>query len=115
MSSSTSGSVLTRPCISYEGAMEVVNAGLAHADAMGTPSAVAVLDPGGNLLAFARQDGAPLIAGPYAIKKAWTSASIGQPTQGLWEFLSTDQAMHTNICGDPELLVLGGGVPLNVD
>ena len=29
--------------------------------------------------------------------------------------MSTDQAMHTNIAGDPDLLVLGGGVPLMVD
>lgn len=115
MSNSTTGSVLTRPCISYEGAMEVIKAGLAHADSIGTPSVVAVLDPGGNLVAFGRQDGAPLIAGPYAIKKAWTSASIGQPTQGLWDFLSTDNAMLTGICGDQDLLVLGGGAPLQID
>src|SRR3954464_2587144 len=106
MSKSEAQAVVSRPYITLEAALDVVKAGLERADEMGTPSAVAVLDPGGNLLAFARQDGAPLIAGPYAIKKAWTSASIGQPTQGLWEFLSTDQAMHTNICGDPELLVL---------
>jgi uncharacterized protein GlcG (DUF336 family) len=115
MSSSTSGSVLTRPYISYEGAMEVVNAGLAEATAKGVPSVVAVLDPGGNLVAFGRQDGAPLIAGPYAIKKAWTSASIGQPTQGLWDFLSTDNAMLTGIVHDQDLLVLGGGLPLSID
>jgi uncharacterized protein GlcG (DUF336 family) len=115
MSKSEAQAVLSRPCITCEAALDVVRAGLEHADSMGTPSAVAVLDQGGNLLAFARQDGAPLIAGPYAIKKAWTSVSIGQPTQGLWDFLSTDPAMHTGICADPELLVLGGGVPLTID
>lgn len=115
MSSTTTGAVLTRPRISYRAAEEVVRAGLAEAEAIGVPSAVAVLDPGGHLIAFGRQDDAPVIAGSYAIKKAWTSASIGQPTQDLWEFLSADQAMLVGICGDPDLKMLGGGVPLMVD
>lgn len=107
--------VASRPCITCEAALALVTAGFGHADKIGSPSAVAVLDRGGNLLAFGRQDDAPLIAGPYSIKKAWTSVSVGTPTQGLWEFVSGDPAMHTNIAGDPELLVLGGGVPLMVD
>ena len=115
MSDSATQGVQTQLCITLEGAQKVVRAGLEHAESIGTPSAVAVLDKGGNLLAFARQDGAPLIAGPYAIKKAWTSASIGTSTQGLWEYLSTDAAMQTVIAGDPELKTLGGGLPLTVD
>jgi glc operon protein GlcG len=115
MPSQASATVASHPCITSEGGLALVAAGFEHADKIGSPSAVAVLDRGGNLLAFGRQDGAPLIAGPYAIKKAWTSVSVGTPTQGLWEFVSTDRAMHTNIAGDPELLVLGGGVPLMVD
>jgi uncharacterized protein GlcG (DUF336 family) len=107
--------VVSQPCISSEAALQLVAAGFEQADKIGSPSAVAVLDRGGNLLAFGRQDSAPLIAGPYSIKKAWTSVSVGTPTQGLWEFVSSDQAMHTNIAGDPDLLVLGGGVPLMVD
>lgn len=115
MSDSHAQRVHSRPCISCEAAQALISAGFEHATAKGVPSAIAVLDAGGNLLAFARQDGAPLIAGPYAIKKAWTSVSVGQPTQGLWDFLSTDNAMLTGIAADPDLLVLGGGLPLMVD
>jgi uncharacterized protein GlcG (DUF336 family) len=115
MADSASATVVSHPSVSSEAALALVAAGFEHADKIGSPSAVAVLDRGGNLLAFGRQDGAPLIAGPYSIKKAWTSVSVGTPTQGLWEFVSTDNAMHTNIAGDPDLLVLGGGVPLMAD
>lgn len=114
MADSVSSAVVSHPSITCEAALQLVAAGFAHADKIGSPSAVAVLDAGGNLLAFGRQDDAPLIAGPYSIKKAWTSVSVGTPTQGLWDFVSTDQAMHTNIAGDPDLLVLGGGHPLMV-
>lgn len=115
MATSGSNRVHAHLSVSGEAAQDLLTAGLEAATAAGVPSAIAVVDRAGTLIAFGRQDAAPLVAGPYAIKKAVTVARVGQPTQGLWDFVSTDPAMLTGIAQDQDLLVLGGGVPLTID
>lgn len=44
------------------------------------PMAVAVVDPGGHLLALVRMDGAPWVATTVAQGKAWTAAAYGAPS-----------------------------------
>jgi uncharacterized protein GlcG (DUF336 family) len=100
------------PTLSFEGAQLVLTAAFEHASSKGVPVAVSVVDAGGNLVAFGRQDGAALVAFELSLKKAKTAVGVGMPTQALWEFISADPAMVTGIAGDQELLVLGGGVPL---
>ena len=49
------------------------------------PLAVAVLDTGGNLVAFQREDGAGLARYPIAYGKAWGALGMGYGTRELWE------------------------------
>lgn len=63
-------------------AHKMVHAALAAAQDMGVEICIAVVDGGGNLLAFARMDGGRVSAGPTAIAKARSAAFIGKETGG---------------------------------
>ncbi|MFH1329838.1 MAG: heme-binding protein [Actinomycetota bacterium] len=47
------------------------------------PLAVAVLDPGGHLKAFAREDGAGILRPQIATAKAWSALGLGSGTRSL--------------------------------
>jgi glc operon protein GlcG len=70
----------SRARLTLEGAQAVLHAALARAAQLGVPMNVAVVDDGGHLLAFARQDGAKLSSVQIAITKAECSALRRQPT-----------------------------------
>ena len=53
--------VVKKHSISYELAQKMVNAALAKARELGVTENVAILDDGGNLTAFGRMDGAPIL------------------------------------------------------
>ena len=50
--------------LTYEGAQKMLAAAVAKAKAMGVPQCIAIVDNGGNMLAFARMDGAKPLSGP---------------------------------------------------
>lgn len=59
-------------------AERIIDGALAIGQAEGLlPLAVAVLDAGGNLLAFRRQDGSGVLRGDIAIGKAWGALGMG--------------------------------------
>ncbi|HWQ03025.1 MAG TPA: heme-binding protein [Candidatus Nitrosotenuis sp.] len=72
--------VKNQPKLTYEGARAVLDAALVRAAVIGVPMIVAVVDDGGHLLAFARQDGAKLSSVQIAIAKAECAALRRQPT-----------------------------------
>lgn len=69
--------------VSLAEAQGIVRAALAKADEIGSPSNGAVIDSGGNLLAFARMDNAWLGSIDVAISKAYTSRAFDLPTREL--------------------------------
>jgi len=69
----------------------------------------AVLDEGAHILAFERMDGASLVTGEFAIKKAKSSVLYKAPTEGFSDALGKGR---TAILGLPEAVPFGGGVPL---
>jgi glc operon protein GlcG len=69
-----------QPKLTLAGARAVLEAALRRADEIGVPMNVAVVDDGGHLLAFARQDGAKPSSVPIAINKAVSSAIRRQPS-----------------------------------
>ena len=85
-----------------------VEAAVAKSREIAAPECIAVVDAGGNLLAFARVDGAAVLARDPAIAKAATSASLGAPTGGIpFEFgANLGFASHGGIAN------LGGGFPI---
>lgn len=61
-------------------AWELCAAARAEADRLGVPMTVAVMDPGGHLVALLRMDGAPWVSADVAQGKAWTAAAYGAPS-----------------------------------
>lgn len=67
-------------------AVTIIDATLAKAREMNlNPMCVAVVDPGGHLLALKREDLAPMIRPELAVAKAWTSAAFGVSTADMEE------------------------------
>ena len=70
--------------ISLEQARTVVDAALAHGTEQGfKPLTVAVLDPGGALVALARQDGSAFLRPDLAVAKAYGVLSLGMTNRAL--------------------------------
>lgn len=69
------------PVLTLDEALHLCAATRAAAAAAGVPMSVAVMDPGGHLLALTRMDGAPWISAEVAQGKAWTAAAYGTPSR----------------------------------
>jgi len=75
------------------------------------PICIAVMDHTGFLLAFARQDGAPLRSIQISQGKAYSAARMGVSTQAFYERLQREQIQASYFCDD-KLTALPGGSPL---
>ena len=78
--------------ISAELAQKMVDEAVAKATELGVAENVAILDDGGNLKAFRRMDGAPILCIEIAQNKAYT-ALFGVPTQDFFDFIQGDPAL----------------------
>ena len=74
------------------------------------PLAVAVLDAGGHLLAFAREDGAGIIRPDIAIGKAWGALGMGTGTRALRDKSPAFLAALASMAGGGRLVPSPGGV-----
>src|SRR5258705_9426820 len=72
--------------LSLKEAQTVVELARAHAEKIGVPMNIAVVDGGGHLLAFARMDRSILGSIDIALKKAKTSVLFNGPSESLWEY-----------------------------
>src|SRR5260370_39510486 len=63
------------------GAQTVLQAAKESAQQRNAPSAIAVVDPAGDLLAFQRMDGVRAASADLAIEKARTAARLQRPTE----------------------------------
>jgi uncharacterized protein GlcG (DUF336 family) len=62
----------------------IVDAALAHARALGLqPLTVAVLDPGGHLMSFKREDGSGILRPEISQGKAWGALGMGVGSRSL--------------------------------
>ncbi|EXU69687.1 MULTISPECIES: GlcG/HbpS family heme-binding protein [Streptomyces] len=94
----------------------LVQAARAAAEAAGVAAAISVLDAGGHLLAFRRDDRAVLIAGETSTRKAFTALQLDAPTAGLVDAVQPGGAFHTLPTAlDRPLLFIAGGVPVHRD
>jgi uncharacterized protein GlcG (DUF336 family) len=66
--------------LTSDDALQLCAAARRSATDLGVPMSVAVMDPGGHLIALVRMDGAPWISADIAQGKAWTSAAYGVPS-----------------------------------
>ena len=75
------------------------------------PICISIVDPAGFLLAFARQDGAPLRSIQISEGKAYSAARMGVTTQAFFERCKRDEIVPIDFC-DPRLTKLAGGALL---
>lgn len=93
-------------------AQQLVQQALTQAQqAFGRPIVVAVVDASGVLLAFARQEGAPLRSVAIAQGKAYSAARMGSTTRAVLDRLKNEGIELAYFC-DPQLTALPGGSPL---
>jgi glc operon protein GlcG len=71
---------LNHPKLTLEGAEAALAAAKSHANQIGVPMIIAIVDDGGHLIAFARMDGAKLSSVDIAINKAHAAAIRRQAT-----------------------------------
>jgi uncharacterized protein GlcG (DUF336 family) len=102
--------------ITLDDAKAVVAAAEDRAEEMGVPMCIAVMDDGGNLVAFHRMDGALLASIDIAQDKAYTAVSLEMDTETVWEVSQPGESLYglggTN---DGRIVTFGGGLPLEVD
>lgn len=98
--------------LSLEDARRVLDAALEKAVEIGQPMNVAVVDDGGHLLAFGRQDGAILGSIDIATNKARTSAIMKMSTQELGKAAATDGPLYGIEVTNGGLVIFGGGILL---
>lgn len=96
----------------------LIAAAIAEAARDGVRIAVAVIDFGGRMIAFARMDGVSYVIAQTAAPKAVAAAAVGAPTHALVAGMAHGPAMAANFtlaaARNPEMLVVPGGLPLMV-
>jgi uncharacterized protein GlcG (DUF336 family) len=110
----TSSAVIRKHSISSELAQKMVDEAVAKARELGVAENVTILDDGGNLKAFCRMDGAPLLSIEIAQNKAYT-ALFGISTQELFNFIQGDPSLLAGMTTLPRMAAWGGGFPIKVD
>src|SRR5260370_6374586 len=106
--------VVKKHSISSELAQKMVGATVAKARELGVSENVAILDDGGNLMAFSRMDGAPILSIEMAQNKAYT-ALFGVSTQDFFNFIQRDPSLLAGIPTLARVAAWGGGFPIKVD
>jgi len=100
--------------IEYEEARQIVSSILAEVrQAGGTTAVVAVVDPYGELIAFARMDGAPVSSVRIAMNKAYTAARERKTTEEIGaKARHPEKGFDVAYFGDDRFVGWGGGVPV---
>ena len=98
--------------IDYSEAKRAVDLIVEKALQMREAVAVGVADSHGDLICFARMDGAPVSSIHIAQNKAWTAARERKPTKEIGEKVKHSEKGHDiAYYGDPRYVGWGGGIP----
>lgn len=73
----------------------LVSAARTAAEAAGVAVSVTVLDAGGHLLAFRRDDRAVLVSGETSTRKAYTALQLNATTADLVDLVKPDGPFHS--------------------
>ena len=97
-------------------ARRIIEAATKKAEEIGQPMNIAVVDSGGNLLAFERMENAWLGSIDIAQKKAWTSRAFDITTKDLGEnSQSGNQFFGIHASNDGKVMIFAGGIPIKQD
>jgi uncharacterized protein GlcG (DUF336 family) len=103
--------IITTNRINYLAASKMMEAAVAKADEMGVPQCIAIMDPAGGLICFARTDGAADLASGPAYAKARVAAERQHPSGALPAEFEMGVAFATG----GQYTNLPGGLPINLD
>jgi glc operon protein GlcG len=99
--------------IDYSEAKRAVDLIIEKAMQMQKAAVVAVADAHGDLICFARMDGAPVSSIRIAMNKAWTAARERRPTKEIGDKVKHPEKSHDiAYYGDPKYVGWGGGIPV---
>lgn len=93
------------------GAQRVLQAAETTAQQRNAPSAIAVVDPAGDLLAFQRMDGVRPASVDLAIGKARTAARLQRPTVEIEDSINRGRTAFVTT----GVMALRGGMPIRVN
>src|SRR6202789_1945823 len=106
--------VVKKHSISSELAQKMMVEAVAKARELGVTENVAILDDGGNLKAFSRMDGAPILSIEIAQNKAYT-ALFGASTQDFFNFIQGDPSLLAGMPTLARVAAWGGGFPIKLN
>jgi uncharacterized protein GlcG (DUF336 family) len=104
----------SKKAMTYELAAKMVEAAIARAKELECKQNVAVVDDGGNLKAFGRMDGAPLLGIEGCQRKAFT-ALFGVGTKDFYNYIKDQQGLLIGLSHFSRATVVGGGLPIMLD
>jgi len=97
-------------------AKQMLAAAEAMADQFGIAYNIAVVDAGGHLLSFVRQDGALIGSIDLAINKATTARIFDKSTALLAELAEPGEPLYgIQESNEGKVVIFGGGIPVVVD
>ena len=100
--------------LTLEDAKRVIAAAEINATAIGVPMNIAVVDVGGDLVAFERMDTAWLGSIDRAINKAYTAVAFNMTTEALGAASQPGEPLFgIEASNDGKLIIFGGGIPLH--
>lgn len=103
----------TLQTLDYSEAKRALDLIVEKATEMKKAASIAVADSHGDLICFARMDGAPVSSIRIAANKAWTASRERKPTQELGERIRHPEKGHDiSYYGDPQYVGWGGGLPV---
>jgi uncharacterized protein GlcG (DUF336 family) len=104
-----------QPTVTLDAALSILAGCRLEAAELGRALAMVVVDPGGNVVASQRMDGAQLVAMELATDKAYTAIACGEPTE-LWGECTqpggSDWGLALSARG--RFIVFAGGLPLKL-
>jgi uncharacterized protein GlcG (DUF336 family) len=101
--------------IHWRAAADMVSAAAQKAADLGIKINVAVVDKGGNMLAFQRMNGAFLHSIGISQDKAYTAASFGFATHLWMDEIRDIPQLREGIVHRDRLVIFGGGLPIKLD
>ncbi len=94
-------------------AIKVIKAAEAKAKEIGVQMNIAVVDTGGNLIAFERMDNAWLGSIDIAINKAFTAICFAMSTEALGKEAQPGKSLYgIQNTNKDRIVIFGGGIPL---
>ncbi|MGH9631081.1 MAG: GlcG/HbpS family heme-binding protein [Bryobacteraceae bacterium] len=103
----------TAQIIEYAEAKKIIDAIVDKLLQSGKSAVIAVADSHGELIAFARMDGAPISSIRIAANKAWTAARERKSTREIGEKVRhPEKGFDIAYFGDAKFVGWGGGVPV---